>query len=167
MNPSKSQATPRRYGFACLMCRRRKIKCDGKKPSCTHCVKAKETCSYKESPSYNAHLVHQLQQTKKRVDDLESQLRDLAGLAHDERDRRLSEIVRDFDHLNVTEHSPSQMTEISQSYDTDRDPGSEDLPYGKPADFSVGEHGTVSLAYINPLGEIPIRDVLLEDLHRI
>lgn len=145
MNPSKNQSTPRRYGFACLMCRRRKIKCDGKKPNCANCVKAKEICSYKESPSYNVHLVHQLQLSKRRVDDLEGQLRDLAGLDHDERDRRLSDIVRDFDHLNMAETSPSQMTELSQSYDTDKETGGEDLPYGKPADFSVGEHGTVSV----------------------
>lgn len=145
MNPSKNQSTPRRYGFACLMCRRRKIKCDGKKPNCANCVKAKEICSYKESPSYNVHLVHQLQLSKRRVDDLEGQLRDLAGLDHDERDRRLSDIVRDFDHLNMAETSPSQMTDLSQSYDTDKETGGEDLPYGKPADFSVGEHGTVSV----------------------
>ncbi|KAJ5103884.1 fungal-specific transcription factor domain-containing protein [Penicillium argentinense] len=141
MNPSTNQAPPRRYGFACLMCRRWKIKCDGKKPNCANCVKAKEICSYRESPGYNTHLVQQLQVSKKRVDDLEAQLRDLASLDHEERDRRLSEIVRDFDDLNVVERSPGQMTELSQSYDTDRDPESEDLPYGCPAGFSVGEHG--------------------------
>lgn len=144
MNVSKSQAAPRRYGFACLMCRRRKIKCDGRKPNCANCVKAKEICSYKESPSYNAHLVHQLQQSKRRIDDLEGLLRDLASVDYEERDRRLSEIVRDFDHLSMADSSPSGMTDLSQSYDTDKDHGGEDLPYGKPADFSVGEHGTVS-----------------------
>lgn len=152
MNPSKGQPAPRRYGFACLMCRRRKIKCDGKKPNCANCIKAKEICSYKESPSYNVHLVHQLQQSKKRIEDLESQMRVLVDLDHDERRRRLADIVRDFDHLSMASTSPSQMTELSQSYDTDGETGGENLPYGKPADFSVGEHGTVSL-----LGIIPIR----------
>ncbi|KAJ5239420.1 hypothetical protein N7468_004039 [Penicillium chermesinum] len=110
-HPPKSPA-PRRYGFACLMCRRRKIKCDGKKPNCANCIKAKEICSYKESPSYNAHLVHQLQRSKRRIDELEGQLRDLAGLDSEERDRRLAEISRDFDHLSMADSSPSGMTDL-------------------------------------------------------
>jgi len=132
-----TKGTPRRYGFACLMCRRRKIRCDGKKPHCANCLKANELCNYKESPSYNAHLVQQLQQSKRRAEDLESQLRDLASLDHEERDRRLVGIVREFDSLQLGA-SPDQMTEIS--LDEDRD---EDLPFGKLVDFSVGEDGTV------------------------
>lgn len=143
MNPSRSNAPPRRYGFACLVCRRRKIKCDGKKPNCANCIKVKEICSYKETPSYNSHLVNQLQQSKKRVDDLESHIRDLANLDREERDHRLTEMVREFDHLKMEEISPSQATEISHSYDTENDAEGENLPYGNPADFSIGEHGTV------------------------
>ncbi|KAJ5115268.1 fungal-specific transcription factor domain-containing protein [Penicillium alfredii] len=140
MDAGKNQ-TPRRYGFACLMCWRRNIRCDGKKPNCANCIKAKEICSYKESPGYNAHLVQQLHQFKKRVDDLESHLRDLAHLGHEDRDRRLAEIIRDFNKLDMDGTSPDQMTELSQSYDTDKDTASEDL---QPTDFSVGEHGMVS-----------------------
>ncbi|KAJ5820368.1 hypothetical protein N7474_005959 [Penicillium riverlandense] len=139
---SKSQqAATRRYGFACLICRRRKIKCDGKKPNCANCVKAKEICNYKESSSYNAHLVHQAQQSKKRAEDLEAQLRDLASLSPESRDHRLTEIVRDLDHLHVSEGSPGDMSEFSQSYEADKE-SHEELPYSKPTDFSVGEHGT-------------------------
>ncbi|KAJ5108442.1 hypothetical protein N7456_005117 [Penicillium angulare] len=142
MNPSKGNAPPRRYGFACLICRRRKIKCDGKKPNCANCIKVKELCSYKETPSYNSHLFNQLQQSKKRLDSLESQLRDLASLDREERDHRLTEILREFDHLNMEEISPSQATDMSHSYETENDAEGENLPYGNPADFSIGEHGT-------------------------
>lgn len=119
------------------MCRRRKIRCDGKKPNCANCVKAKEICSYKESPSYNAHIVQQLQQSKRRVEDLEGQLRDLARLDHEERDRRLAGIVRDFDTLQL-DTSPDRMTEAS--WDDEKE---EELPFRQSVDFSVGEDGTV------------------------
>ncbi|KAJ6101430.1 hypothetical protein N7499_001060 [Penicillium canescens] len=50
----EAQGTPRRYEFAWLMCRQRKIKRDGKKPNCEKCLKAKELCNYKENPISNA-----------------------------------------------------------------------------------------------------------------
>ncbi|GAA5861189.1 hypothetical protein JCM8547_008513 [Rhodosporidiobolus lusitaniae] len=38
---------PRRMGLACASCRRRKIRCDGKQPSCTNCARqGKEECVY-------------------------------------------------------------------------------------------------------------------------
>lgn len=134
-----SKGAPRRYGFACFMCRRRKIRCDGKKPNCANCLKAKEICNYKESPSYNAHLVNQLQQSQRRAEDLRSQLRDLASLDSEERDRRLAGILRDFDTLQL-DASSDHITEAS--WDEEKD---EDLPFGKSVDFSVGEDGTVCL----------------------
>ena len=66
------QGTPRRYGFAWLMCRQRKIKCYGKKPNCAKCLKAKELCKYKES-SFTTRMIHQLHQSKRPIEQLESQ----------------------------------------------------------------------------------------------
>jgi hypothetical protein len=31
---------------ACDMCRKKKIKCDGKMPSCTHCINYKTECVF-------------------------------------------------------------------------------------------------------------------------
>jgi hypothetical protein len=31
---------------ACDMCRKKKIKCDGKMPSCTHCINYKTECIF-------------------------------------------------------------------------------------------------------------------------
>lgn len=139
--PAKTSAKGRRYGFACLVCRRRKIKCDGKKPHCANCAKAKEICSYKESPSFNINLLHQLHQSKQRVQDLESSLRGLLGVRAEDRDRRLEEIVRDLDDLSMAEPSPDQMTDVSQyENEIDKEPDN-----GKSPNFTVGEHGTVRL----------------------
>lgn len=33
-------------GQACDMCRKKKIKCDGKMPSCTHCQNYKTECIF-------------------------------------------------------------------------------------------------------------------------
>ncbi|KAJ5624418.1 hypothetical protein N7510_000727 [Penicillium lagena] len=137
-----NQAATRRYGFACLVCRRRKIKCDGKKPNCSNCVKAKEICNYKGSPNYNAQLLHQAQQSKKRAEDLEAQLRGLASLSPEGRDHRLTEIVRDLDRFHVSEALPDGMSDLSKAYEIDNESGHEEVPVDKPTDFSVGEHGT-------------------------
>jgi hypothetical protein len=107
-----TNGAPRRYGFACLMCRRRIIRCDGKKPHCANCLKAKEFCNYKESPTYNAHLVQQVQHFKLRAERLESQVRDLASVDHEERDRKLAGIVRELGNLRL-DASPDVITEIS------------------------------------------------------
>ena len=42
----KSKTQPRRYGFACLNCRRRKAKCDGAFPTCGKCINNEEECNY-------------------------------------------------------------------------------------------------------------------------
>lgn len=47
MNATKRKAT--RSSLACLPCRARHLKCDGKRPSCTRCVEAAKQCNYARS----------------------------------------------------------------------------------------------------------------------
>lgn len=39
---------PRPKRIACVVCRRRKLKCDGKKPSCGTCSRLGHSCAYDE-----------------------------------------------------------------------------------------------------------------------
>lgn len=39
-------AKRRRIARACDMCRKKKIKCDGKLPACTHCINYKTDCVF-------------------------------------------------------------------------------------------------------------------------
>ena len=39
---------PRTKRIACVICRKRKLKCDGVKPSCGTCARLKHSCSYDE-----------------------------------------------------------------------------------------------------------------------
>ncbi|PIA16357.1 hypothetical protein COEREDRAFT_42942, partial [Coemansia reversa NRRL 1564] len=41
---------PLRYLRACDNCRRRKVKCDGVRPSCGHCRRVDTTCHYSIKP---------------------------------------------------------------------------------------------------------------------
>lgn len=146
--PAKGAAKGRRYGFACLMCRRRKIRCDGKKPNCANCTKAREICSYKESPSFSASQLHRVHQLRKRVRNLETSLRELVDLRSEDRDRRLREIVRDIGHFNE-ESSPDWMKGSSQyANESDREPDI-DEHCGESPEFTVGEHGTVGLQHFS------------------
>ncbi|RMZ87643.1 hypothetical protein DV736_g5132, partial [Chaetothyriales sp. CBS 134916] len=46
--PSNSETIPRPKRIACILCRKRKLKCDGSKPSCSTCSRLGHTCEYSE-----------------------------------------------------------------------------------------------------------------------
>ncbi|KAF5660714.1 Mut3p-like transcriptional activator [Fusarium heterosporum] len=75
----------RRIARACDMCRKKKIKCDGKMPSCTHCINYKTECIFtqvekKRAPPKGAKYIEGLENRLNRMEHL---LR-LSGLLDDE-----------------------------------------------------------------------------------
>jgi hypothetical protein len=46
--PGGNQNVPKPKRLACMICRRRKLKCDGIKPSCSTCARLGHTCTYAE-----------------------------------------------------------------------------------------------------------------------
>jgi hypothetical protein len=46
--PTDSNYVPRPKRIACVVCRRRKLRCDGKRPSCGTCSRLGHECSYDE-----------------------------------------------------------------------------------------------------------------------
>ncbi|KAI1325347.1 N-terminal binuclear Zn cluster-containing protein [Xylariaceae sp. FL0255] len=80
-----NDAKRRRIARACDMCRKKKIKCDGKLPSCTHCINYKTDCVFtqvekKRSPPKGAKYIEGLEN---RLERMESLLR-LSGLLGDD-----------------------------------------------------------------------------------
>jgi Zn(2)-Cys(6) binuclear cluster domain-containing protein len=47
VHPQKTGKVRRRLQLACARCRRRKTKCTGELPTCSHCLKARVPCVYK------------------------------------------------------------------------------------------------------------------------
>jgi hypothetical protein len=43
-----NSSVPKPKRLACVVCRRRKLKCDGIKPSCSTCARLGHTCAYDE-----------------------------------------------------------------------------------------------------------------------
>ncbi|KAK8100303.1 hypothetical protein PG999_010677 [Apiospora kogelbergensis] len=77
----ENEAKRRRIARACDMCRKKKIKCDGKLPSCTHCINYKTDCVFtqvekKRNPPKGAKYIEGLEN---RLGRMESLLR-LSGL---------------------------------------------------------------------------------------
>ncbi|KAF2755984.1 hypothetical protein EJ05DRAFT_84599 [Pseudovirgaria hyperparasitica] len=64
---------PRRYGFACAACNKRKIRCDGERPVCRRCLKRGDHCVYKPTEADS----NQLHQALDRIAFLEDQIRKL------------------------------------------------------------------------------------------
>jgi hypothetical protein len=46
--PGGNSSVPKPKRLACMICRKRKLKCDGLKPSCSTCSRLGHTCAYDE-----------------------------------------------------------------------------------------------------------------------
>lgn len=80
-----SEAKRRRIARACDMCRKKKIKCDGKMPKCSHCINYKTECIFtqvekKRNPPKGAKYIEGLEN---RLGRMESLLK-LSGLLNEE-----------------------------------------------------------------------------------
>ncbi|KAI1366584.1 N-terminal binuclear Zn cluster-containing protein [Xylaria arbuscula] len=70
-----NEAKRRRIARACDMCRKKKIKCDGKMPACTHCINYKTDCVFtqvekKRSPPKGAKYIEGLENRLGRMENL-------------------------------------------------------------------------------------------------
>lgn len=144
-SPARSKG--RKYGFACLVCRRRKVKCDGRRPTCINCARLKETCSYKGNSAYTSHLSEKLKSAQAQVQELQRQIRELAALDSAARDRYLAHLVSQ---LDLNERDQEGMRLGTEDVDTSAIDGIEEIPIGEDdsyderADFSVDTEGRVS-----------------------
>lgn len=71
MNQETAVKAPRRYAFACISCRRKKIRCNGEQPNCKSCLRSNEPCEYPQRS-----VAVQLQHANTRIRELEDDLRD-------------------------------------------------------------------------------------------
>ncbi|KAM7195961.1 hypothetical protein V8F33_006412 [Rhypophila sp. PSN 637] len=70
-----NEAKRRRIARACDMCRKKKIKCDGKLPACTHCINYKNECVFtqvekKRNPPKGAKYIEGLENRLGRMEHL-------------------------------------------------------------------------------------------------
>ncbi|KAF8181930.1 hypothetical protein K438DRAFT_1174857 [Mycena galopus ATCC 62051] len=74
-------------GKACMNCRRRKIKCDGRKPICSQCARSPGTaddCEYPlEGRSRTQHLEETIKKLQGRIGELESTANESAIMLHE------------------------------------------------------------------------------------
>ncbi|KAG7086441.1 hypothetical protein E1B28_002395 [Marasmius oreades] len=70
------KSTPLQRGLACLACRKRKLKCDGKRPVCSSCIKMKRDgeCEYEDKKQKS-----RTQKLKEKLAMLEERIRELEG----------------------------------------------------------------------------------------
>ncbi|KAJ6023638.1 hypothetical protein N7460_014033 [Penicillium canescens] len=141
---STTRSKARKYGFACLVCRRRKVKCDGRRPTCVNCARSKAECSYQEQTGFTLRLADELREEQARVQELRNNIKELAAMDSAERDRRLADLVSQMD-LNYSEFeharnsnsivSPSTMDGAEEQHTDD------DVSYDGGAQFSVDMEG--------------------------
>ncbi|KAH6611206.1 Zn2Cys6 transcriptional regulator [Trichoderma cornu-damae] len=118
-----SDAKRRRIARACDQCRRKKIKCDGKLPSCTHCTNYKTECVFtqiekKRAPPKGAKYIEALEN---RLGRMEKLLR-LAGIlvAEDDDLAELEKRLTEKSQQAAAAHSsapssPSRLTSESEA----------------------------------------------------
>lgn len=160
----ESKSRPgRKYGFACLICRRRKIRCGGEKPACHNCVKAGSSCSYKAGDALIADLRSELGESQTRIRELEDALRRLALLDHDGRDKLLQDLVAGLGHRQAEPTKPNAGASVGpwatlDGQDAENLPGQGELAQ---AELSVDEHGEACrLIWTSPsLLPLPLTDI--------
>lgn len=130
----------RRYGFACLSCRRKKIKCDGNKPTCINCNKSKESCVYRDNPAFVGYLAEELRKTKIRVQELESVIKELSILDSESRHLRIAALVAE---LEQRSSSPSPGS--SAFLESDELHVGLSVLYGGSVEYNIDENGRVSI----------------------
>ncbi|KIO32537.1 hypothetical protein M407DRAFT_4490 [Tulasnella calospora MUT 4182] len=59
-------------GRACLKCRARKMRCDGKHPTCSSCLRANRECVYEEERSRTQKLLDKIDQLEGKLSELQS-----------------------------------------------------------------------------------------------
>lgn len=85
---SRGRLSGRKYNFACLACRQRKVKCDGRKPTCKNCARSNSSCYYKNDSTAALHMAGELHTKEARIRELEDRVRELTAMetgAHDSR----------------------------------------------------------------------------------
>ncbi|KAB8272684.1 fungal-specific transcription factor domain-containing protein [Aspergillus minisclerotigenes] len=141
---SASRSKGRRYGFACLVCRRRKVKCDGRWPTCVNCARLKETCSYKEKTAYTVRLTEALRSEQARVQELQKNIRELAAMDNARRDIRLADLVSQLDLNGQEPVELAQSTDVRPS-STDREAQdrypADDISNDVDTQFSIDTEG--------------------------
>ncbi|KAK5993404.1 ABC-transporter-regulating transcription factor [Cladobotryum mycophilum] len=141
------EAKRRRISRACDMCRKKKIKCDGKLPACTHCINYKTECVFtqvekKRAPPKGAKYIEGLENRLGRMEHL---LR-LSGLLDEDDDdlgaleKRLTEKSRQASISQASDPStPSNQTPMQETSASPESiivsPGTnKDTPRGKEQD---------------------------------
>lgn len=71
---TKSGKDRKRLPCACLACRRKKIKCSGGEPSCTHCLRTNIPCVYKKTPRVPAPRTDYMAMLGKRLKQMENRV---------------------------------------------------------------------------------------------
>lgn len=67
----------KRYGQSCLVCRRRKVRCDGGRPTCAKCMRINERCVYNAHDATVTRLQNALVTSEQRLQQLERELQGL------------------------------------------------------------------------------------------
>lgn len=129
----------RKYGFACLSCRRKKIKCDGNKPACVNCSKFKESCVYRDNPAFVGYLADELRKSKIRIQELETVVKELSILDSGSRQLRLAALASE---LEQRSSSPSPGN--SAFLESDEPHVGLSVSYGGSVEYNIDENGRVS-----------------------
>jgi hypothetical protein len=137
---SSSGSDPRRYGFACSVCRRKKVRCDGTRPVCRNCLKSGLECTYKPE-SGDLRLQQQVQRANRRVHELEEQVKRFTSSG--------GELT-----ASISESGVSPISHILESNSTETVPArdaqsdEENVREDAFAELGVDENGEVSNALL-------------------
>ncbi|CAL5874636.1 uncharacterized protein PFLUO_LOCUS8933 [Penicillium psychrofluorescens] len=109
-NHSESNTGPRSKRIACVVCRRRKLRCDGKRPSCGTCSRLGHECAYDEARKKSGPKRGYVKQLEARLAQVETLLK---GQDPDTTQRALPQSHDNAFSATLTEESILSLPDIS------------------------------------------------------
>lgn len=126
----------KKYGLSCLVCRRRKVKCDDSRPNCANCVRLNERCNYNVQDPTITRLQNTLLKSERHLWGLEQTLRSLLVLEPKQCQDELRQIL--------TDSAGTQARTSEASRNTDDATETAEISYEIPLGYTDDTHEEVS-----------------------
>ncbi|RAL02811.1 uncharacterized protein BO80DRAFT_351008 [Aspergillus ibericus CBS 121593] len=125
MNEGQSSTRNIRRAKACNTCRRKKVKCDGKRPACSPCHAFGLPCAYQDvAERRNRGIRAYIEELEQRIERMQSQLESLSGSANETRQN--AETPRESTSPSTEDREPAYQaprTHVSENDQIASEPG--------------------------------------------
>ncbi|KAK9768228.1 hypothetical protein K7432_001305 [Basidiobolus ranarum] len=172
MNNPKDPSKRRKFGQACTICRRKKVKCDSKKPTCSNCLRLGNECEYLPLAKKRNPQKEYIVELEKKIELMEALLKTTRKNNHQDTLDVLSHIGTSNDQIAADDLSmlrAKSMQELCFGYGPDVMDSPSWFPADSSSDLSLEESKILVDTYfkkVNNTIEIIHRPTFMKDFEK-